>query len=212
MRNLRILAVVLAAATFLAGCNLLALAADTSKITLVSSTTADGWKYDYYRNTAYPCAVSGYQTFVVGTKVGSSDTTARPLWAFLHGGGAGYFDAQGHPIPGTGQKTEESAASLQSHLTNNGLLGKVRSDAAGFRTVAVSYCSHDVYAGTNSPDPNNPNKDAAGNPRTTNGDYATKAAIQFVQQKYPTTKTFGGRVRRRVVDAAAGHPAGRRGR
>ena len=30
---------------------------------------------------------------------------------------------------------------------------KVRNDAAGFRTLAVSYCSHDIYAGMLSTDP-----------------------------------------------------------
>jgi len=190
MRRFRIVAIVLVAGALLAGCNLLALPADTSHITLVISTTSGGWKYDFYRNTAYPCAISGYQTFVIGTKVGSSDTDSRPLWVFMHGGGAGYFDANGNPIPGKGQKTEEDAASLTSHLTNNGLLGDIRNDAAGFRTLAVSYCSHDVYAGTNSADPHNPNTTPDGKPRTTNGDYEVKAAIQFAEAHYPTSKFF----------------------
>ena len=174
-----------------AGCVLpLSTAGNTGSIQFVSTTTQGGWKYDYYRNSAYPCAVSGYQTFVVGTKVGSSNTTPRPLFAHMHGGGAGYFDASGHPIPGIGQKVEENAASLTGKLTNNGLFAKVRADAAGFRMVAVSYCSHDVYAGVLSTDPHNPNLDAAGNPRTTNGILATKAAIQFAKTLYPTTKTI----------------------
>ena len=57
---------------------------DTSSIQLVSSKTLDGWKYDFYRNMAYPCSVSGYQTFVIGTKIGSSNTAPRPLWTFMH--------------------------------------------------------------------------------------------------------------------------------
>ena len=72
-------------------------------IQFVSSATSGGWKYDYYRNTAYPCAVSGYQTFVVGTKVGSSATATAPLYGVMHGGGFGYFDA-------TGQGAAEHAA------------------------------------------------------------------------------------------------------
>jgi hypothetical protein len=178
------------ALVLLAACMPIQFAADTASIKLVSSATVNGWKYDYYRNSAYPCAISGYQTFVVGTQVGSSDTAPKPLWAFMHGGGAGYFDANGNPIPGKGQKTEESAASLQAHLTGNGLVANIRSDAAGFRMLAVSYCSHDVYAGANSTDPHNPNTTPDGKPRTTNGVYEVKAAIQFLQQKYPTTKTF----------------------
>jgi hypothetical protein len=168
----------------------LSTAGNTASITFVSSTTESGWKYDYYRNLAYPCSVSGYQTFVVGTKVGSSDTAAAPLWVFLHGGGAGYFDSAGNPIPSKNQKIEESASSLMTHLENNGLMGKVRADAAGFRTLAVSYCSHDVYAGGDSPDPNNPYTTPDGQPRTTNGVFSPKAAIQFVEAKYPTTKFF----------------------
>src|SRR5690242_5645576 len=178
------------ALVLLAACMPIQFAGDTASIKLVSSATVNGWKYDYYRNSAYPCAISGYQTFVVGTQVGSSDTAPEPLWAFMHGGGAGYFDANGNPIPGKGQKTEESAASLQGHLTGNGLVANIRSDAAGFRMLAVSYCSHDVYAGANSTDPHNPNTTPDGKPRTTNGVYEVKAAIQFVQQKYPTTKAF----------------------
>ena len=46
----------------------------TDKIEFVSSSTSGGWKCDYYRNLAYPCSINGYQTFVIGTKVGSSDT------------------------------------------------------------------------------------------------------------------------------------------
>ncbi len=163
---------------------------DTSSIALVSSTTAGGWTYDFYRNSAYPCSISGYQTFVIATKVGSSPTAPAPLWAFLHGGGAGYFDASGAPIPSAGQKSEEGATGLRNRLIYNGLLNSVRNDAAGFRTLAVSYCSHDVYSGTSSPDPHNPNTWGAGQPRPTTGLYATKAAIQFAQSLYPTTKTF----------------------
>lgn len=183
-------AALVVALSTLAACTTLMLPADTSGIAFVSTTTTDGWKYDYYRDTTYPCAVSGYQTFVVGTKIGSSNTAPAPLWVFMHGGGAGYFDTSGNPVPGPGQKTEESAASLTTYLTNNGLLAKVRADTAGFRTVAVSYCSHDVYAGANNLDPNNPNTIPGGKPRTTNGIYSVKAAIQYVQAHYPTTKFF----------------------
>jgi hypothetical protein len=48
----------------------------------------------------------------------------------------------------------------------------------GFRTLAVSYCSHDVYAGADTPDLHNPNTTPDGKPRNTNGVLATKAAIQ----------------------------------
>jgi hypothetical protein len=108
----------------------------------------------------------------------------------MHGGGVGYFDSAGNPVPGPGHKIEEGAASLRGHLDNNGLLGRVRADAAQFRTLAVSYCNHDIYAGGDTPDPNNPNTTPDGAPRTTNGVFSPKAAIQFAQARYPTTKTF----------------------
>jgi hypothetical protein len=190
VHKIRSVVVGLVAVTVLGACNLLALPGNTASITLVSTSTAGGWKYDYYRNTAYPCAVSGYQTFVIGTKIGSSSTSPAPLWTFMHGGGVGYFDESGNPIPGIGQKIEESFDSLRSKLDNNGLIGKVRADAAQFRTIAVSYCSHDLYAGANTPDPHNPYTTPDGEPRPTTGLLATKAAVQFARATYPTTKTF----------------------
>src|SRR5690242_20024896 len=108
MKTTRALLVVLALVMVAAGCTpLLSSPGDTSKISLVSSSTIDGWRYDYYRDSAYPCSISGYQTFVIGTRVGSSNTSAQPLWVFMHGGGAGYFDADGNPIPSAKQKVEE---------------------------------------------------------------------------------------------------------
>ena len=66
----------------------------------------------------------------------------------------------------------------------------MKSDAAGFRLVSVSMCDHDLYAGGDEPDPNNPNTQPDGSPRTTNGLFATKAAVQFAKAKYPTGKVF----------------------
>ena len=63
-----------------AGTACLTIPGTTSQINLVSSTTVNGWQYDFYRNSAYPCSISGYQTFVVGTKMGSSRTASSPLW------------------------------------------------------------------------------------------------------------------------------------
>jgi hypothetical protein len=163
---------------------------NTAKIEFLATTTQGGWRYDYYRNNAYPCSVSGYQTFVVGRKVGSIDADARPLWVFMHGGGAGYFDENGNPIPSRGQKIEEDFDNLKGRLTNGGLLKNIRNDAAGFRTLAVSMCSHDIYAGMNTVDPHNANTTPDGKARPTTGLISTKAAIQFVQKTYPTTKTF----------------------
>ena len=162
----------------------------TDRVTFLGSTTVDGWRYDGYRNEAYPCAISGYQTFVIGTRVGSDAATPGPLYTLMHGGGAGYFDPAGNPVPSAGQKVEESTASLTNRLTGPALIGDVRADAAGFRMLAVSYCSHDIYAGSMDPDPHNPNVTPDGFPRLTNGLAATKAAIQYVAEHYTTTKTF----------------------
>jgi hypothetical protein len=178
------------AAALLTGCTPVGVPGKTDKIEFVSSATTDGYKFDYYRNLAYPCAISGYQTFVIGTRVGSDDAATRPLWIRMRGGGVGWFNSAGKPQPTAGQKTEESATSLTGFLGDNGLTGLVKSDAAGFRLVSVSMCDHDLYAGGDEPDPNNPNKQPDGSPRTTNGLFATKAAIQFAKSKYPTGKVF----------------------
>jgi hypothetical protein len=117
---------------------------DTSQISFVSTTTVNGWKYDFYRNAAYPCSISGDQTFVVGTKVGSSPTATTPLWVWMHGGGVGWFDSTGTPQPDSKQMTEQGPSGLQGGITNAGLAAGIRSDPAGFRMLAVSYCNRDL--------------------------------------------------------------------
>jgi hypothetical protein len=177
-------------AAFFSGCTPLETPGKTDRIEFVSSSTSGGYKFDYYRNLAYPCSISGYQTFVIGTKVGSDDTATRPLWVRMRGGGVGWFDSAGKPQPTAGNKTEEDPAGLISYLGNTGLTGLVKSDAAAFRLVSVSMCDHDLYAGGDEPDPNNPNTQPDGSPRTTNGLFATKAAIQFAKARYPTGKVI----------------------
>ena len=164
----------------------LVLPADTSQIALVSSTTVGNWKFDFYRNSAYRCAVSGFQTFVVGTRVGSSATASAPLWVWMHGDGVGWFDSSGTPQPDASQLSEESASSLQTDLTNGGLLARVRNSQDGFRLLAVSYCDRDLYAGTGEPDVNNPHLQGT-SVHQTNGLQATKAAVQYVTAHYTTS-------------------------
>ena len=77
---------------------------------LVGSSVVDGYKFDHYRNLSYPCSISGYQTFVIGTKVGSSDNQTLPLSVGVRGGGVGFFAPGGQPQPSAGNKSEESAA------------------------------------------------------------------------------------------------------
>lgn len=169
------------------GC--LAVPGKTDQVELVSSRTVNGWQYDFYRNNAYPCSISGSQTFVVGTKVGSSATATKPLWVKMRGGGVGWFDATGKPEPSAGNKTEQSFDTLLGFDTP-GLMASVKAAPEGFRILLVSMCSHDIYAGNNNPDPHNPNTTPDGNARPTTGLISTKAAIQFTEAKYPTNDYF----------------------
>jgi hypothetical protein len=174
----------------LAGCAPVGAPGATDRIQFVGSSESAGYKWDQYRNLAYPCSISGYQTFVIGTKIGSSNTETRPLWVRMRGGGVGYFDSQGNPQPSAGNKSEETAATSIRFATQAGLMRLIRDDAAGFRIVSVSMCNHDIYAGGDQPDPNNPNTLPDGTGRTVNGLFATKAAIQFARTQYPTSKFF----------------------
>lgn len=163
--------------------------ADTSEIQAAETTTKNGWTFQRYRDLAHPCAISGYQSFVIGTKDGSSPTDTRPLWVKMRGGGAGWFDTDGTPLPGTGVKTEEGLA-LQLSFDTPGLMASVKAAPQGFRTLIVSLCSHDIYAGNENYDPYNPNLTPEGTNRPTTGLAATKAAIQFTRAMYPTDDYF----------------------
>jgi hypothetical protein len=171
------------------GCAPVGAPGGTDKIEFVGTTVVDGYSYDLYRNLAYPCSISGYQTFVVGSKVGSDPKVARPLLVRMHGGGVGWFAPDGSPMPDAAHKSEESGV-LTGSVSQGGLMARLRADAAGFRLVSVSMCNHDIYAGGDQPDPNNPNTTPDGKPRTVNGLFATKAAIQFALKKLPTSKFF----------------------
>lgn len=171
----------------LSGC--LSAPAKTDQIVKIASTTIDGWQFDQYRNPAYPCAISGDQTFVIGTRIGSSATDTGPLWVKLRGGGAGWFDADGTPQPSAGNKSEESFQT-QLGFDDKGLTAKVKASPEGFRLLIVSMCSHDIYAGNDTADPNNPNTTPDGKPRPTTGLTATKAAVQFTTATYPTDDVF----------------------
>lgn len=159
----------------------------TDRIVKVSSVTDGGYVWDYYRNEAYPCSVSGYQTFILGQKVGSSSSATAPLWVKMHGGGVGFFDSTGIARPNAQRMDEESSAELLGH-SSVGLMSKVK--GAGYRILVASMCSHDLYTGFNNTDPNNPNTTPGGAPRPTTGLAATKSAIQFARQVFPTDDTF----------------------
>jgi hypothetical protein len=171
------------------GCAPVGAPGKTDKIEFVGTQVVDGYSFDTYRNLAYPCSIRGYQTFVIGTKVGADASATRPLWVRMHGGGVGFFAPDGSPQPNAAHKSEETAVLINS-VAQTGLMSKVRGDAAGFRLLSVSMCDHDIYSGGDQPDPNNPNTTPDGKPRTVNGLFATKAAIQFALKKVPTSKFF----------------------
>src|SRR6478609_7292639 len=85
---------------------------DTSKVVKIDAADVNGWHYDYFENRAYPCAIAGYQTFAIGTKIGSSATATSPLWVKMRGGGFGYFDETGAPQPTAGTKSEIDLTAL----------------------------------------------------------------------------------------------------
>jgi len=186
-RGLVLLVAVALCAGLLPGC--LVFPGDTSQIAFVSTSTVGNWRFDYYRNNAYRCAISGHQTFVVGTRLGSVATAPAPLWVWMHGDGAGWFDASGTPQPDSSWMNEESAASLRQRLTHEGLVTRLQRSPVGFRLLAVSYCDRDRYSGTGQTDVNNPNLEGSA-VHETNGLQATKAAIQYVQAQYATSKYF----------------------
>jgi hypothetical protein len=55
VRNLARIAVLLLVAVGAVGC--LNAPGNTGQIALVSSSTVNGWRFDYYRNGAYPCSI-----------------------------------------------------------------------------------------------------------------------------------------------------------
>jgi len=163
--------------------------ANSSQIVKVEeSVTSDGWKYELFRNLAFPCSLEGYQTFVIASKVGDSASTSRPLWVRMRGGGSGWFEADRTPFQGGENMTEDGMTILRSQLRQPGLSTRIRNHPAGFRGLAVSMCNRDTYGGANNPDPNN--FDANGKQRTTNGLLATKAAIQFTLVRHATSDFF----------------------
>lgn len=180
-------ALTIAVVSVLSGC--LSRPGDTASVVKVDLADVDGWHDDYYENRAYPCSISGYQTFAIGRRIGSSNTAERPLWVKLRGGGKGYFDAQGEPQPSAENKTQISLPAMLAYDTP-GLMARVKDAPEGFRTLLVSMCSHDLYADNDNDDPNNPNLAPDGSPRLTNGLIAAKAALQFTRSAFPTTSHF----------------------
>ena len=64
----------------------------TSGVVEVGQRTVGGYVVRSFEDRTYTCGRSGYQTFALAAPVGVPDTTRRPLWVKLHGGGVGAFD------------------------------------------------------------------------------------------------------------------------
>lgn len=155
--------------------------------------------FDFYRNEAYECGLSGNYTFMVVNPANGDANTEAPLWVYLHGGGSGYFDENGDYYGQTGQ-TEHN---WNHEETFNDLLVKqlqrrtiddsdqsiditlTRRIQEGYRVVLVSMCDHDTYSGLGTPYLNNPNPDAQ-----VNGMQATMAAVDYTTRNYSTTHVF----------------------
>ena len=174
----------------------------TDGITLAGeqNQTAFGldFDFDFYRNNTYSCGLSGNYTFMVVNPANCDETVEAPLWVFLHGGGAGFYDENGD-YQAVGDQTEDTwnheetfndllITQLQGRTVENGQLKDItltRRIQEGYRVVMVSMCDHDQYSGLGTPYPNNPNPGAE-----VNGMQATMSAVEYTVANYPTTEVF----------------------
>ena len=154
--------------------------------------------FDFYRNNAYSCGLSGNYTFMVVNPANGDETVEAPLWVFLHGGGAGFYDENGD-YQAVGDQTEDTwnreetfndflIEQLQGRAIANGQLQDItltRRIQEGYRVLMVSMCDHDQYSGLGTPYPNHPNPDAE-----VNGMQATMSAVEYTVANYPTTEVF----------------------
>jgi len=153
---------------------------------------------DFYRNNAYSCGLSGNHTFMVMNPASGGETDEAPLWVYLHGGGAGFYDENGD-YQAVGNQTEDTwnreetfddllVNQLQRRTLENGQpkdITLTRRIQEGYRVVLVSMCDHDQYSGLGTPYPNNPNPGAE-----VNGMQATMSAVEYTVANYPTTEVF----------------------
>jgi hypothetical protein len=174
----------------------------TDGITLAGeqNQTAFGldFDFDFYRNNTYSCGLSGNYTFMVVNPANGDETVEAPLWVFLHGGGAGFYDENGD-YQAVGDQTEDTwnreetfndflIEQLQGRTVANGQpkdITLTRRIQEGYRVVMVSMCDHDQYSGLGTPYPNHPNSGAE-----VNGMQATMSAVEYTVANYPTTEVF----------------------
>ncbi len=179
----------------------------TTNITLAEEETLTfqsiSVEIDFYRNTAYDCGFSGNYTFLVVEPANNPGVEA-PLWVFLHGGGAGYFNEDqqymigvspvtGAPRNPANHNTEKTMEDLRDGqlryrtINNNGQninSTLSRRIGEGYRILIVSMCDHDLHLGMGTPYLNNPNGGEV------NGLQANMAAIDYTVANYPTTHVF----------------------
>ena len=159
-------------------------------------------KLDFYRNTAYSCGISGNYTFLVVEPMNNPGAEA-PLWVYLHGGGAGYYDENQQYVIGVSHvtglphannhNTEKTIENLKNGqliyntTTNSGEIESstlTRRIMEGYRILIVSMSDHDLHSGMGTPYPNNPNGGEV------NGLQANMAAIDYTVANYSTTHVF----------------------
>jgi len=177
---------------------------DTTQIALIQEETANAlgvsWEVDLYRNSAYECGLSGNYTFLVMNPADDPDAEA-PLWVYLHGGGAGYYDETGtyiavktqtedtynHEETFTDLFDDQVVRNTFNTNTNQPIDSTLkRRIEDGYRVLAVSLCDHDMFSGLGTAYTNHPtNPDA-----TVDGLPATMAAIDYVAANYPTTHVW----------------------
>lgn len=172
----------LAMGVALMACRPVSAPGNTGSIELIDTETVGGYELRHYRNLAYPCSVEGHQTFTVFDPIDAEPSEERPLFVLMRGGGLGWFDADGIARPGDGKMRQQGLDFAIGQLQKGGITGKLRDSERGFRALVVSMCSHDIYAGTETPDRYNPRPRA-----TTNGLLATKAAIAWTLDHRPTS-------------------------
>ncbi len=156
-------------------------------------------KIKWYSNPAYRCGRTGRFSLMIVEPSSLQSTEKAPLWVMLHGGGTGYYAEGGNYHKAESMNDEEDIESLLDTLTNKVQNNQGNSKDTvvtrrlneGWRVMLPSMCDHDLYAGTGTPYPNNPNWGAEGD--TVDGLIATMAAIDF------TARGNGG---------SPGHPTG----
>ena len=186
----------------------------TDQIEFVSTQTQGGYKFDYYRNLAYPCCdqrLPDVRDRHQG-RLGRQRDARRSGCACAAAGSAGSTrTATRSRRPASSRRRPPPSRS--GFINNNGLTGSgpLRRPRASASSRCRT-CNHDIYAGGDQPDPYNPNTTPDGKPRTMNGMFATKAAIAVRQAALPDRQGDPPRDERRARRASSTWPGRSRAR